>query len=132
MYSPPIPRTAEAILAKLSLPRNCLGFMIMYSPFSSKVSRDSRSSGKDMRMSSSERVLFVSTGAGGAVVGRGAEGVGVGEVGLVICPTASDLTEAETTRSSSETLFSFWLISSTFAKSWSSLSWSLLTCRFPL
>ena len=29
MYSPPIPRTAEAILAKFSEPKNCLGLMIM-------------------------------------------------------------------------------------------------------
>jgi multimeric flavodoxin WrbA len=29
MYSPPMPRTAEAILAKFSLPKNCLGFIMM-------------------------------------------------------------------------------------------------------
>ena len=116
MYSPPMPLAAEAILAKLSLPKNCLGLMIMYSPFSSKTSRDSRSSGKDIRMSSSVRVLLSTGGACIVEVSFGTE-VGWVPVGWVICPTASDFTDAETERSSSETLFSFWLISSTLAKS---------------
>ena len=59
MYSPFIPRAVEAILAKLSLPRNCLSLIVIYSPLSSKSNFFSRSSGKDMRTSSIER-SFVS------------------------------------------------------------------------
>ncbi len=77
MYSPPMPRAVEAILAKLSEPRNCLGLMIMYSPFSSKLRRASSSSGKDMRMSSMLRCFEVSCGAvdreGMGAVGFGAD-----------------------------------------------------------
>ncbi len=48
MYSPPAPRTIDAILAKLSEPRNLRGFISTYSPLSSKKSISSSSLGKSV------------------------------------------------------------------------------------
>lgn len=73
MYSPPMPRTVEAIFAKFSEPKNCLGLIMMNSFFSSKTSKLSRSGGNIMRVSSSEELeLF------GAALGAVAEALGAG------------------------------------------------------
>jgi hypothetical protein len=124
MYSPPIPRTADAIFAKFSEPRNCLGLIMIKSSLSSKSKRASSSSGNDMRMSSTDLCF----GAGVGVVGV----VGVWGVGCVICPTASDFNDADTERKSAEIWAKTVTISSTFFKSWSSFSLSVLIWMFSL
>jgi len=131
MYSPPIPRMVRAILAKLSEPRNDLGLIMMYSPFSSNAMRASRSSGKDILTSVRLRVLDDSTGGGAAVVaGLGAEVVTCTVGGLVIWPTASDFRDAETVLSSSCILAMEAFISSSRVRIKSIFSLSLpLTCN---
>ena len=71
MYSPlSSSRTIEAILAKLSDPRYWRGFIIMYSPDSSKYSMPANSCGKTFWMSSIVREAGgVSSVLGGPVGG---------------------------------------------------------------
>jgi len=118
-------------LAKLSEPRNDLGLIMMYSPFSSNARRASRSSGKDILTSVRLRVLDDSTGGGAAVVaGLGAEVVTCTVGGLVIWPTASDFRDAETVLSSSCILAMEAFISSSRFRIKSIFSLSLpLTCN---
>lgn len=73
----------NAILAKLSEPKNDLGLITMNSPFSSKERRASRSSGKDILTSFRDRVLEpsgddVGAATAGDAWGLGAETVTVG------------------------------------------------------
>jgi hypothetical protein len=92
-------------------------------------------------MSSKERCLVASCSVDGGdevTVGFDIGTVALGNVeagfdiagGEVICPTASDFSEAETVRNSSETFASVTVISSTFSSSWLSFSFSALT-MFP-
>jgi len=68
-------------------------------------------------------------GLGGGCGGGGwkaEDGEEAGFGGKVIWPTARDFSEAETERSSSETLFNVTEISSTLTRSWLSFSFSVL------
>lgn len=124
MYSPPMPRTAEAIFAKFSLPKNILGLMVMYSSLSAKSSLASSSSGKDMRMSSIERCLEL-VGVGGGGAWTAAFGVG-----CAVCSPVRVLMAAWIDRNSSEALFIVTKSASTLLNSWFSFSLSLLTLTF--
>jgi len=74
-YSPPAPRTIDAILAKFSEPKNLRGFIMMYSSWSSKNSISSNSFGNSALTSLVEPSSCL-VGAGidvcaGAVTGAG-------------------------------------------------------------
>jgi hypothetical protein len=81
-----------------------------------------------MRMSSTDLCFEVGAGVGAVGV------VGVWDVGCgcVICPTASDFSDADTERKSVEIWAKTVTISSTFFKSWSSFSLSVLIWAFSL
>lgn len=68
MYSPPSPRTNEAIFAKFSEPKYARGLIMMWLPASSKNNMFSSSFGNVLLMSATVRIC--------APAGEGMEGIG--------------------------------------------------------